>query len=757
MKYNLYFFTMLAASFLALGALAEDLYIAQTAQGSDSGIDAANAHSVAWFNTASNWGAGAGKISPGDTAHLVGTITSVLTAQTSGTSGNRITILFEPGASISMPSIPTTGGIVLNSLNWLTIDGGQNGVIENTANGSGMGQLSSRAINGTPNAGNITIQNLTIRNLYVRTNQADAVSPIGIYLYGVMSNLMVSSCSFTWCHQGVALLYGVGNSSNFQVVSNHFNYLNHGTIFGSGNNGGAILTGANWDYNQADYFGDWDQPGANAYHHNGFYAWADHTGAIITNISVTHNIVGGHFGNSTYGTSGVYLSAAPGVGVFNLLFANNVVSFTAGGANDGALYLFNVKDSLVANNTFYDSSSTYNGVRCDPTCTGVTFSNNIFSGFALNYYLVPGSTTRPAYCDNNIYKGGQFRVDSTYNSFASWKALGYDANSKTNDPLFKSAATADYTLTSTSPAIGMAVNLSPTFTTDINSVTRPATGAWTVGAYEYAAGIVNTNPSVSAISANASDVAPGTAGFQIYGGTVVQLSAIAANNQAYQWSYTVNGGLPVKYQNGSGAVAPASFTYSTNTIGNSYIWTLTVSNGLASAQAMFALSVVATPTNTPGLVFAAQLGQIAAPFVTASTVVNGITNNYIYQPLQSTEVTNGGSATYNFTISNDASYVIQAFVNAPDGGVNSFFVSIDDQPQNPSMVWDVTPTSGFEQRFVSWRGAGTDTANEFVPKYFKLTAGSHQVIFRGREANTQLSRFAILQVPPKVTGLHTVP
>ena len=30
---------------------AEDIYIAQTALGSDTGVDSANAHSVNWFNT----------------------------------------------------------------------------------------------------------------------------------------------------------------------------------------------------------------------------------------------------------------------------------------------------------------------------------------------------------------------------------------------------------------------------------------------------------------------------------------------------------------------------------------------------------------------------------------------------------------------------------------------------------------------------------------------------------------------------------
>jgi hypothetical protein len=565
---------------------------------------------------------------------------------------------------------------------------------------------------------------------------------------------------------------------------------------------------------------------------------------MITNISIVHNVVGGHYGNSSYGTSGVYLSANPGIGIFNLLLADNMVSFTTGGANDGAIYLFNVKNSLVANNTLYDASSTYNGVRCDPTCTGVTFSNNIFAGFALNYYLVPSATTLPAHCDYNIYYGGQFRVDSSYYSFASWKGLGFDANSKTNNPLFNSVAAANYSLASNSPAIGMGVNLTALFNSDINNNIRPATGGWTVGAYEYPKGAANTNPviaalpvsinfgsvtanssatntftiyntgggtltgaatvaapfsivsggnysltnnqnqtvtlafnptsagsftqtvnftgggtsvavsgvglstnlppSVSPIGINASDVDASTPGFQIYGGTVVSLSATATNALTYQWSYTVNGGSPVVFQGGLGSVPAASFSYGTGTIGNTYVWTLSVSNNQGAAQSQFTLNVEAAPLPSASLVFAAQSGLITNPFVLGT---NG-TSIYVYQPIQTVGISGNGVAVYNFMVTNAGNYEVQALVNAPNSGANSLYVNIDAMPQDPNMTWDILTTSGFEERLVSWRGSGSDTANQFVPWIFNLTVGSHQIIFCGREANTQLSGFSILQAPP---------
>ena len=60
------------------------------------------------------------------------------------------------------------------------------------------------------------------------------------------------------------------------------------------------------------------------------------------------------------------------------------------------------------------------------------------------------------------------------------------------------------------------------------------------------------------------------------------------------------------------------------------------------------------------------------------------------------------------------------------------------------MIWDISPTtSGFENRTVSWRGTGTETVNEIVPKPFNLTAGSHTLIVRGREANVQIDSITI--------------
>jgi hypothetical protein len=107
----------------------------------------------------------------------VGTFTTGLTIQGSGTAGNVITILFESGAKFSKPYLDTYGAIVSYNKSYITIDGNNTGVIENTDNGTALNNhLDSYAMlleGGTA----VEIKNLTIRNLYVRTpNTNDGAS-----------------------------------------------------------------------------------------------------------------------------------------------------------------------------------------------------------------------------------------------------------------------------------------------------------------------------------------------------------------------------------------------------------------------------------------------------------------------------------------------------------------------------------------------------------------------------------------------------
>jgi hypothetical protein len=282
------------------------------------------------------------------------------------------------------------------------------------------------------------------------------------------------------------------------------------------------------------------------------------------------------------------------------------------------------------------------------------------------------------------------------------------------------------------------VSYSPT-TAGTNSQTVTFTGA-PGGGSGAVSGTAVAPPVVSAITQNGADVDINASGLQIYAGSVVQYSGSASDPNGlpltWQWGYTLNGGPQTVVQSGTGPVASVSFNYTASTAGNTYLWTLLASNGISTAASTLTVGVEAPPPATASLTFQASNAVVTAPFV--------LTSGYISQSVQTTDPTTGGQAVFTFTITNTGDYIIQALVNAPNSANNSLFVNVDAQPSSPTMIWDIPVTSGFEQRIVSWRGNGTDVNNQFVPAVYNLSAGVHQFIIRGREANTQLQSLAIL-------------
>lgn len=295
-----------------------------------------------------------------------------------------------------------------------------------------------------------------------------------------------------------------------------------------------------------------------------------------------------------------------------------------------------------------------------------------------------------------------------------------------------------------SPTVGGGTNLTflGLFSNDLLGTARPASGPWDIGAYEYSAGS-GTNPviSVSANTLNFSPIQVGssqnlTVSVQNVGsGTLAGAATVAAPFSI------VSGGA---YTLGQGQSQTVTIGYSP-TVGGSASQTINFSGG-GGARVSVTASAWAV---LPGLSFGSYAGTISAPFVVSS--------NYISQSAQ-TGVANGGVAVYGFIITNAGQYTVSAMVNCPDGSANSFYLNIDAQPSDPTMIWDVPITSGFANEVVSWRGTGTDTNNQFVPQVFSLSAGTHELIIIGREANAQLGQITIAPYsgptgnPPSITS-----
>ena len=223
-------------------ASATNVYVAQNSAGGANGADCADAFPVSWFNNGANWGSGTSQIGPGTTVHLCGTITgaanaTVLGIQGSGTSSNPITILWENGAVVTAPVCPgiASGGCVdLQGNSYVVLNGGTNGVIQNTANGTGKAyQQSSTAIQAIGST-SLTVENLTIQNIYVHTSASDGViddsAAVCIYDNGSANNWVIKNNvmhDMSWC---ISVQYNT--SSNITISGNNIYNIDHGIAFG---------------------------------------------------------------------------------------------------------------------------------------------------------------------------------------------------------------------------------------------------------------------------------------------------------------------------------------------------------------------------------------------------------------------------------------------------------------------------------------------------------------------------------------------
>src|SRR5690242_1593100 len=77
------------------------------------------------------------------------------------------------------------------------------------------------------------------------------------------------------------------------------------------------------------------------------------------------------------------------------------------------------------------------------------------------------------------------------------------------------------------------------------------------------------------------------------------------------------------------------------------------------------------------------------------------------------------------------------------GRADSLCVIFDAAPTDPTMIWDLPVNSSATSQYISLRGNGTSTSSQYSPKVFTLSAGTHQLIVRGREPNTQLGTITI--------------
>jgi hypothetical protein len=484
-------------------AQGQNIYIAQIPAGAANGTSCSNAYAYTFFNSAANWGSfGSNQIRGGTSVHICGTLGNVLTFQASGTAGNPITLVFEAGASMSAPTwggvrpIKTAGG----AFSWLVLDGGSNGVIEATANGT---TLATQNNDGGVDLGicnNCTVRNLTIRNMYVHTSPIDEAGEgsDGISVTG--SNVTLNNNTISDTKQCIAYVFpGTATSSNVNIYGNTLYHCDHGVQVGGGNTN-AILSNVLVHDNVMYDGGNWDD-NSDKFHHDRVHVWSVLAGDQLTGVQIYNNYIYGDWG--IHETAHIFVEANSGGTdisplVFNNVLVNNASIATHAPA-DGFIYNQGQGAGIYNNTMVYTTSTNsicfYNQHVDGSGGLGVSFNNNIAIGCSTGIYDPAGSTLTSDFNDwyNLPSTNAMVYTGSFYNSFTNWRsATGFDSHSLTSNPNLD----ATFKPQTGSPVIGSGEPLASLGITFLNidkaGVTR--SGSWTMGAYQNPSGSAGPNP-----------------------------------------------------------------------------------------------------------------------------------------------------------------------------------------------------------------------------------------------------------------------
>ena len=177
-------------------------------------------------------------------------------------------------------------------------------------------------------------------------------------------------------------------------------------------------------------------------------------------------------------------------------------------------------------------------------------------------------------------------------------------------------------------------------------------------------------------------------------------------------------------------VAMVSYNYTASTAGNTYVWTLLVSNGYLTASVNpTTVGVEAPPPATTKWPF--QAGDGVITFAIRA-------DQRLYFAIRAVKPTQPRAARPSLLspLPTPALISFKRWSTHPLTRIIPSMVNVDAQPTDPTNIWDIPITSGFVQQIVSWRGNGADGNDQFVPAVFRLAAGTRlQLIIRGRESN----------------------
>ncbi len=680
-------------------------YVAQYASGSGNGDSCANATPISYYS-----GSWSGKVAAGDTLHLCGTLTSTLTIGASGSAGSPITILFEPGAKFSKAYwVWSSPAIVGGSYSYIIIDGGTNGIIENTDNGSALAYQQNTLGISLSGGSNVEVKNVTIQNMYVRSSDIDYASACsdssqGIFSMGGGSNISIHDNHITYCARGMSLYFGA-NGSEYSVYNNTFE--NGNSFIWSAPTGNFTINNFNIYNNIANMGIHWNYPSGDRWHSEYIHIHTD-AGGYMNNVKIYGNAFGPYAAMKTdtgdSSTSGWIFDEAKGN---NRWIYNNLFTTASGyGATNGIVSRQSSSSGTgygIFNNTFVKSGTTrgnaiYIGNVSDKD---LLIKNNIIFNYTHGIYVTGTLTLNNVnQIDYNVYYG----VANWYqfSSWSTWKGLGYDAHStSTSNPALDN----NYVpLLSDTVAKDKGVSLSSYFTADKLGNTR--TGTWDIGAYEYgidkAQSTLVVTSSNGTVTSNPEGINCGTTCSADYDSeTSVTLTAVPNSGYIFSgWSGACSGTdtctvtmNEAKFVTANFAIPSFKLTVAKAGTGSG---TVTGSDGLincgstCSANYESGKAVTLTASSASGSVFSGWSGACSGtgPCIVTMTAAKSVTATFL--------------SVYNLTVTK--SIAGAGNVTSSDGAINCGSVCSANYYPQTSVTLSASANTGYV--FTGWQGGG---------------------------------------------------
>lgn len=507
-----------------------NIYYAQTALHGNNGADCYDAYAyndpTNGFNVGSKWGTGGNQIGPGTIVHLCGTFTgnpgqTLLTVQGNGTAGHPITVMFDPGAVLQAPywaggEFGATGGAIqVINKSYITINGdvtgGRQGIIKNTANGTGLTYHNDSAGVVIWGCNTCVVENLQILNIYVSTDGDSNGAGTALFEQG-NNNITVSNNSFIYSAIGMNIGYGGGGSAitSGTISGNTVDFGCHLIVIGDASSGSSA-SGVTIEGNQiGPHTQSFNQPNQGC-HQDDLFLQASNEGSSISGFLIANNTIQSDmcWNRSSPGlncTSPVFYSGE----INSTNFVNNLIQYVEPtGGLEGLIneFVYCYTDSTCDSSSsdgFYNNTFDWNDAGNGQSCTcavlkvngnggtvsGYKFENNVSTGgdnfhAAINNEV--GSTIGSSFAtiNNNLYYNysniGYNSPSSTTYTWTTWQAAGWDAAGSVSNPVLS----ASYQPGNGSAAIGLGANLTSLSITvldsDRNGNARPASGAWTAG------------------------------------------------------------------------------------------------------------------------------------------------------------------------------------------------------------------------------------------------------------------------------------